>query len=94
MTLTALEPPVRQRLGIPDEIQGVLVTGVRGDSPAESAGISPGDVIEKVGQEVVGSPQEVAATVKAARAEKRSSVLIMVNHGGQKRFVALALGAA
>jgi serine protease Do len=94
MTLTAIEPPVRQRLGIPEDIKGVLVTGVRGDSPAASAGINPGDIIEKVGQSTVDTPEDVGATVKAARAEKRSSVLMMVNRGGQKRFVALDVGTA
>ncbi|WP_316980428.1 DegQ family serine endoprotease [Shumkonia mesophila] len=94
MTLTAIEPPVRQRLGIPEDIKGVLVTGVRGDSPAASAGINPGDIIEKVGPSTVDTPEDVAATLKAARAEKRSSVLMMVNHGGQKRFVALDIGTA
>lgn len=94
MTLAALDPAIRQRLGIPDDVRGVLVTGVRGDSPAESAGIAPGDIIEQVGQSAVGTPAEVTTTVKAARAEKRSSILMMVNHGGQKRFVALAIGAA
>jgi len=94
MTLTAIEPPVRQRLGIPEDTRGVLVTGVRGDSPAAAAGISPGDVIEKIGKSTVDTPEDVVATVKAARAEKRPSVLVMVNHGGQKRFVALDVGAA
>jgi len=94
MTLTALDPTVRQQLGISDEVRGVLVTGVRGDSPAESAGIRPGDIIEQIGQSAVGTPAEVAATLDAARAEKRSSILMMVNHGGQKRFVALSIGAA
>ncbi len=42
--LQTISEPLRQRLGLPDT-RGVLVTRVLADSPAEKAGIVPGDVI-------------------------------------------------
>lgn len=89
MSLAPLDPSVRQQMNIPHDVTGVLVTGVRGDSPAANAGINPGDIIEKVGNTMVKTPEQVAGDVRTAKAEKRNSVLMMVNHGGQKRFVAL-----
>lgn len=91
MSLSVLTPAARQQMGIPDDVTGVLVTGVRGDSPAAGMGIAPGDIVERIGQSRVTTPEQVAAGVRDAKTEKRGSVLVMVNHGGNKRFVALPL---
>jgi len=91
MSLSVLTPAARQQLGIPDDVTGVLVTGVRGDSPAAENGIAPGDIVERIGQEPVTSPEQVAAGIKNAETGDKNSVLVMVNHGGTKRFVALPL---
>jgi serine protease Do len=43
-----LTPDLARPLGLPANLQGVVVTSVKGGSPAESAGIEEGDVITKV----------------------------------------------
>lgn len=91
MSLSALTPDVRSQMGIPKDVSGVLVTGVRSESAAASAGINPGDIIEKVGHKAVTTPNEVDHDVKAAQRDDRSYALLSVNEGGNRRFVALPL---
>ena len=47
-----------------------------------------------VGQQPVKSPQDVITQVKQAAAEKKSSVLLMVEQNGVHRFVAVKFAKA
>lgn len=92
--LAELTPEARQRYGINKDTEGVLVTGVKRGSPAAKAGIRSGSVIHMVGQESVDSPDEVIARVKEAAKQKKSSVLLLVDHKGEQRFVAVKFANA
>ena len=92
--LAELTPEARQRYGISEESVGVLVAGVERGSPASKAGIRVGSVIQMVGQEPVRSPDEVVAKVKEAAGRERSAVLLLVEHRGEKRFVAVRFATA
>jgi len=89
MQLGALTQPARRELGIPDAVKGVLVTEVKPGSAAAETGIRPGDIIQRVGRKQVAEPHDVAQAVREARAEKRPTVLVLVNRGGREQFVAL-----
>jgi serine protease Do len=91
LALSSITPPTRRQLGISEEVKGVLVTGVKPGGAAAETGIRPGDVIEQVGRKPVATPGEVADAVRDAKGEKQSAVLVLVNRGGQERFVALPL---
>jgi len=90
--LSAITPEVRQRFGL-DATSGVLVTDVLRGSAASKAGIRPGQVITMVGQTAVTSPKDVVREVEKAADEGRPSVLLMVEQGGARRFVAVELAA-
>jgi serine protease Do len=92
--LAELTPEARERHGIARESIGVLVAGVERGSPAAKAGIRMGSVIEMVGQEPVQSPAEVVARVEEAAKQERSAVLLLVEHRGEKRFVAVEFASA
>lgn len=92
--LAELTPEARQRYGISEQSDGVLVTGVERGSPAAKAGIRTGSLINMVGQEPVQSPDEVVAKVEEAAEQERASVLLLVEHRGSKRFVAVKFAAA
>jgi serine protease Do len=49
MKLTDLSPSNRRSHNIADDIQGVIVTQVFTDGPADKAGIRPGEVLRKIG---------------------------------------------
>ncbi|MBW2421553.1 MAG: DegQ family serine endoprotease [Deltaproteobacteria bacterium] len=92
--LAELTPEMRQRYDIPEESDGALVARVMTGSPASRAGIRPGSVISMVGQERVQSPDDVLTEVEEAAEEEKGSVLLLVEHRGEKRFIAVKLAEA
>ncbi len=91
LSVANLTPDLRQRFSIADTTSGVVVTDVKSDSPAVEKGIRAGDVIVEVAQEEVKNPQQITAKIDEARKEGRKSVLLLVDHQGDLRFVALKL---
>ncbi|NVN12507.1 PDZ domain-containing protein, partial [Nguyenibacter vanlangensis] len=69
----------------------VVVSDVQSGSPADQAGIRPGDVIQAVGNRPVENP---GATVTAVRAALKAnqSVLLRILRNGQNIFVAVTPG--
>jgi len=66
---------------------------VERDSPAAKAGIRAGSLISMVGQRPVSAPEDVVREVAAAAAEKRSTVLLLVEVGDEKSFVPVRFSA-
>ncbi len=91
LTVTAITEKLRNEFNVPDELRGVLITGVKADGTAAEKGLRPGDVIVEVGQEEVSTPDQVAAKIEESRANGRKSVLLLVNRGGDLRFFAVRI---
>ncbi|MGM0585995.1 MAG: DegQ family serine endoprotease [Pseudomonadota bacterium] len=91
MTLAPLDAEARQALGLAEDIQGVVIEEIAGDSPAATKGLRPGDVIVEVAQEPVATPRAVVEQVEKARESGRKSVLLLVSSQGDLRFIALSL---
>lgn len=89
MTLAPITPETRQRFQLPEKQKGVVVTEVVDGSVAQERGIRPGDVIVEVAQAEVAQPAQVQEKVREQRTAGRRSVLIMVERGGEQRFVGL-----
>ncbi|MFE0754841.1 DegQ family serine endoprotease [Inquilinus sp. NPDC058860] len=92
VTLSALTDALRKQYSLADDQKGVVVTAVTGGSPAAEKGLKPGDVIVEVGQAEVSAPADVAKKIDEARNGGRKSVLLLVESGGDLRFVALPVG--
>jgi len=92
--LAQLTPEARQRFNVDKNAEGVLVAGVQPGSPADDAGLQPGEVISMVNQQPVKSPEDVISKVKQAASEKKSSVLLMVEKDGMQQFVAVKFAKA
>ena len=76
---------------LPAETQGVVIADVAADGRAAEAGLRPGDVIERVGATMVRNPADVTAALTGT---KRSSVLLLINRGGNQLFVGMKLAVA
>lgn len=80
---------MRQQLGLSADVRGVVVSDVDPGSPADQAGIRPGDVIQAIGSQAVDSPRAAVASVKAALAAKKP-VLLRVMRDNQSLFIAIS----
>ena len=91
LKLAPLSKALAKQFELDEEAKGVVVTDVASNSNAREKGLRPGTLIVEVNQEKVSSPAEVSAKVDAARKSGRRSVLLLVDQGGDLRFVALRL---
>jgi len=81
LAVADLTQDVREQLSLPSQVKGAAVQSVRPESPAEDAGLAPGDVIQEVNRKPVENAQQFADVVHAAPADK--DVLLLVwSHGG------------
>ncbi len=58
-----LTPDARQQFNVPDRVHGVVVQNVRPGSPADDAGIQPGDVILEVDRKPADSVDQFASDI-------------------------------
>ena len=63
LAVSDLTPDARQKINVPDQVHGVVVQSVRPASPADDAGIQPGDVILEVNRKPAQSASEFANEV-------------------------------
>ena len=81
---------MRERYGIGQGVEGVVIIEVKPDSPAAQKNVKAGDVIVEVTQERVKQPQDVKARLLAVRKAGRRSVLLLLSDAkGELRFVAV-----
>jgi serine protease Do len=91
LKLAPLTAKQRQQLHIPGEINGVVVTAIRDDSPFARLDLLPGDVIQTIDQHPVASPKDALARIEAAAAGPNKTVLMLINRHGTSRYVALSV---
>jgi len=76
LSVANLTPDVRQQLNVPAGVNGVAVENVRPASPADEAGLAPGDLILEVDRHPVTSAQAFANDVHSSPAGKDLLLLV------------------
>ena len=89
MQFVPLTPQLRSQLRVPKDVNGVVVGAIASDSPAQSLGIQPGDVIESIDQKPAKTPEEAASRLKEAAAQ--GDLLLLLNRHGISQFVGLSI---
>ena len=89
LSLRPLADGERAALGLPSDVNGVVVADVAPGSPAAEKGIRRGDVITRVNQKPVNSVGDAVAALNAVR-EAKETALLLVRRGDAQRFVALS----
>jgi serine protease Do len=80
-----LTPDMRQQLQLPQQVQGVAIENVRPSSPAEDAGLQPGDVILEVNRQPVTSAEQFASQIHSSQAD--DGLLLRVWSHGNASFI-------
>jgi serine protease Do len=89
--LAKLDDDAKAQLNLPENITGVVIARIDPEGRAAAARLRPGDVIEKVGTTAVATPADVDAAFANAR---NNVVLLLINRGGEERFVGVKLADA
>jgi serine protease Do len=83
-----ITPEIAKRLGLKDA-EGVIVSAVKPDSPAGSAGLKRGDVVKEVDRSPVKSMKDYERAISAT--EKKDVVLLLILRGNNTLYVVLKL---
>jgi len=79
-----LNGDARQQLQVPADVKGAAVADVRPGSPAEDAGLQPGDVVVEVNRKPVDSAEQFVNAVHATPAGK--DILLLVWSKGNNSY--------
>ena len=79
-----LNADARQQLNVPADVHGAAIADVRPGSPAEDAGLQPGDVVQEVNRKPVASAEQFANAVHGTPAGK--DILLLVWSKGNSSF--------
>ena len=77
MKVDAVTPDIAQQFGIAPDSTGVIVVEVEPKSPAETAGLRPGDVINEINRETI----ENIGDYRRAVAQVQGNALVRTNRG-------------
>jgi serine protease Do len=76
LAVSDLTPDARQKLQVPEQVHGVLVQNVRPASPADDAGLQPGDIILEVDRQPESSASQLVSEVHQNPAGKDMLLLV------------------
>ncbi|HWE87746.1 MAG TPA: Do family serine endopeptidase [Terracidiphilus sp.] len=82
-----LDDNARQQFNVPDQVRGAVVQQVKPGSPADDAGVQPGDVIEEIDRKGVASASQFADAVRNTPADK--DILLLVWSHGNASYVTI-----
>ncbi len=91
MALAPLTGDARAELGLGPSVKGVVVAQVTEGGRADESGIQSGDVIVRVGETPVGTPNQAIAKIHEAEKSKKEAVPLLVTRNGTTYYVALQL---
>jgi len=91
MKVAPLNGALRQQYGLPDGLEGAVVTDVVRGSKAQQVNLLPGMVIVRANNRAVTTPDDLSTAVAEAKAAGRPGVLLLVRTPGGNRSVVLDL---
>jgi serine protease Do len=88
ITVQNLTPDVRDQLGLPPNVRGVVISELDPSSPAAQGGLQPGDIIEGINRHPVNSVTDF----NRLAAEAKGQTLLRINRQGNGLFVVITPG--
>ncbi|WP_457598179.1 DegQ family serine endoprotease [Hydrogenimonas sp.] len=83
LALQTLTEQMRRQMGIPEDIEGVIVTDVKPESPADKAGFMPGDIIIQIEDTMIKKAGDIEKAMKKYPGDKR----VYVNRRGMIKIL-------
>lgn len=71
-----LTPELAQAMGYPEDFQGAIIAQVNQDSPAEKAGLKPGDIITQINDTKITQATQVKSTIGLLRVGSEAKLVI------------------
>ncbi|WED44091.1 Do family serine endopeptidase [Legionella cardiaca] len=71
-----LTPELALAMGYPEDFQGAIIAQVNQDSPAEKAGLKPGDIITKINDTKITQATQVKSTIGLLRVGTEAKITI------------------
>ncbi len=87
LAVAPLDETVAEQFDLEADENTVVVVDVAETGPAGQRGIQPGDIIRRINQAAVTSVKQLADKIREAKQSGRRGVLMLVESGGQTRFV-------
>ncbi len=84
VAVSDLTPELRDQLNVPTQVKGAAIESVKPASPAEDAGLAPGDVILEVNRHPVASAEKFVGEVHATPSGK--DILLLVWSRGNATY--------
>ena len=91
LTLLSLTDDMAEKLGLAAGDKGLAIAKVDVASEAYEKGLREGDVITEAGQQPVATLQDIQDRLSEAKDAGRKSLLLLIRHDGDPRFVALTI---
>ncbi|MEG3638956.1 DegQ family serine endoprotease [Magnetococcus sp. PR-3] len=85
LTVAEMDSALVKRLKLPEDIQGVVITTVHGDSSGQTAGLNRGDVITQFNRKTIKSIDDLAGALNTVK--KNSMTLVYVIRNGEPLFI-------
>lgn len=71
-----LTPELAQAMGYPEDYKGALIAQVNENSPAEAAGLKPGDVIEQINDTRITQASQVRTSISLVRVGSEAKIKV------------------
>jgi serine protease Do len=91
LKLAPFSNALAKQFELDEDSEGVVILDVERESNAREKGLRPGTLVVEVNQEKVSSPAEIVAKVEEASEAGRRTVLLLIDQGGDLRFVAVRI---
>ncbi len=90
LSVHPITPEAAKKFGIA-ESDGIMVSNVKPESPAEDAGIKRGDIIREINRKKISDIKDFNAAMDAASNADR--LLLLITRGGNTMYIAITLKA-
>ena len=86
ISVQALTPSIREQMGVPSNVKGVVITRVDPNSPGGAQGLQQGDVIESINRQAVLTVQDFNRLAEQAK----DKVLLRINRQGNAGYIVVS----